>query len=71
METIKKRRVKVSNKYYASGYGRKINTRNVYEIDGKHYAYHPHYARQGHSPLIGEFEGYIEVSLISKYWFAF
>ncbi len=62
MTTTKERRVKVATEYYASGYGRGVNKRNVYEIDGKFYAYHPAYAAQTFgAALDGELKGYIEV----------
>jgi hypothetical protein len=67
MEDIKKRRIKVAEYYSASGYGRGINKRNVYLIDGYYYAYHPKYAEQQYSPLNGEFKGYIKVNKCSTY----
>jgi hypothetical protein len=54
------KRVKVADKYYASGYGRGVNTRNVYLINERYYAYHPKYARQSFKPLTGALTGYIE-----------
>lgn len=59
MTTLKQRRVKLASRYFASGYGRRINTRNVYQIDGNFYAYHPAYAKQAFQPLTGELSGYI------------
>jgi hypothetical protein len=62
MATIKQRRIKVGTSYYASGYGRGINTRNVYLIDGFFYVYHPDYAKTQYTPLEGELTGYIPVN---------
>ena len=63
-KTVKQRRVKVADKYSANGYGRGVNSRPVYMIDGKYYAYHPQYAKQDFSPLTGEFAGYIACNKI-------
>ena len=60
--TTKQKRVKVGTSYFASGYGRNINKRNVWLIDGYCYAYHPEYARQSFSPLTGDLTGYIPVN---------
>ena len=60
--SIKQRRQKVGTSYMASGYGRDINKRDVWLIDGKCYAYHKEYANQEFKPLTGEFEGYIAVN---------
>jgi hypothetical protein len=62
MEAIKNKRVKVASEYFASGYGRGKNKRNVYEIDGEFYAYHPAYAESAFEPLEGELKGYIKVT---------
>ena len=59
MTNIKQRRVKVGTKYSASGYGRGEQTKNVYLIDGKYYAYYPKYAAQQFTETEGEFKGYV------------
>lgn len=66
MTSIKKRRVKIAGRYFASGYGRGVNKRNVYEIDGRFYAYHPAYAKQTYQAPDGELSGYIEVKRIGQ-----
>lgn len=62
MKSIKQRRVLVANKYRACGYGRGVNTRPVYLIDRKYYAYHPRVANTSFVPLKGEFAGYVPVN---------
>jgi len=62
MKTIKQRRIKVGTQYWATGYGRNINTKNIYLIDDKCFAYHPKYADQSFKPLNGDFKGYIPVN---------
>lgn len=64
--TIKQCRIKVADSYYAQGYGRGVNKRNVYEIDGEFYAFHPEYARQAFEQLPDEFKGYIKVSRLKS-----
>lgn len=64
--SIKVRRTLVGTKYSANGYGRGINKRNVYLIDGRFYAYHPAYAEQQFTPLEGEFKGYIPVNQLPQ-----
>lgn len=61
MTTLKQKRELVATSYWAAGYGRGENKRNVYLIDGKYYAYHPKYAQQAFAPLTGEFANYVEV----------
>ena len=63
-KTVKQRRVKVSDKYSANGYGRGINHKTVYMIDGKYYAYHPAYAKQNFNPLTGDLTGYVPCNKI-------
>lgn len=55
-------RVKVGTHYGASGYGRGVNKRNVWLIDGYCYAYHPEYAKQQCTPLEGRLICYIPVN---------
>lgn len=62
MKTIKQRREKIGSQYSANGYGRGVNTKDIYLIDGKCFAYHPKYANQTFNPLNGEFKGYIPVN---------
>jgi len=67
MQTIKQRRIKVADKYMAGGYGRGLNQRNVYQIDGYYYAYHPEYADGQYPALDEEFKGYVRVNKLYTY----
>lgn len=59
-------RTKVGTEYSASGYGRGVNKRNVYIINGYYYAYHPQYAEQAFTPCEGDLKGYVRVNRFSS-----
>ena len=60
--TVKQRREKIGTGYHATGYGRGINKKPVYIIDGKAYAYNRRHWQTDFKPLQGELEGYIRLN---------